>query len=162
MSMATRLVAFAQAVAADIKALTSGKVSVVAGKGLSTNDYTTEEKDKLASCVPPGYDRQVTIAAAAGLTNCNLSLGTIFALTLTGNVTISLSNIPALGPGQSYSFVIRLISGATKYTITWPSGLTWLNTNGGVGDTPAAGQIIEYVFSTSDGATALVRKGAST
>lgn len=31
-----------------IKTLLSGKVNVVAGKGLSTNDYTTSEKDKLA------------------------------------------------------------------------------------------------------------------
>ena len=76
MSLNTRLLAFAQAVAADIKALMtslesaatiddvtpstssvyssdkvqtalSGKVDVVSGKGLSTNDYTTNEQIKL-------------------------------------------------------------------------------------------------------------------
>ncbi len=48
MSLESRLSALVLAIAIDIKALTSGKVSVVTGKGLSTNDYTTAEKTKLA------------------------------------------------------------------------------------------------------------------
>lgn len=40
---------------ADISALQSGKVDKVQGKGLSTNDYTTEEKNKLASITPQNY-----------------------------------------------------------------------------------------------------------
>ena len=36
--------------ASDISTLQSGKVDKVQGKGLSTNDYTTAEKNKLAAC----------------------------------------------------------------------------------------------------------------
>lgn len=46
-----RILALASAIAADIKALTAsvaGKVDKVSGKGLSTNDYTSAEKSKLA------------------------------------------------------------------------------------------------------------------
>lgn len=162
MSMATRLVAFAQAVAADIKALSSGKVNAVSGKGLSTNDYTTLEQTKLAACRTPGFETQVTVSAASGITTCNLGIGaTIFELTLTGNMTVAFSNIPDPQPGQSFTFVVRLISGATKYTVAWPTGLTWLNTNGIPGDSPAANKIIEYVFSTTTATTAIARKGAS-
>lgn len=161
MSMATKLLALAQALGADFKALSTGKVSTESGKGLSANDYTTLEKTKLAACRPPGYETQVTVATASGITTCNLALATIFELTITGNLSIALTNIPEPQPGQSFTFVIRLISTATKYTITWPTGLTWLNTNGIAGDTPPVGKIIEYVFSTTTSTTALVRKGAS-
>lgn len=51
MSLAGRLTAFASAVGADIKALFSDKVDKVAGKGLSSNDYTDDDKTALASLV---------------------------------------------------------------------------------------------------------------
>ncbi len=51
MSLQTRLTALAQAVGADIKGLyaaLAGKVDKVAGKGLSTNDYSSADKAKVA------------------------------------------------------------------------------------------------------------------
>lgn len=151
--------------AAEIKQLfaaLSTKVDIVAGKTLSTNDYTTVDKDKLAALRMPGYETQVTVAAATGITTCNLALGTIFELNMTGNVTIALSNIPVPMPGQSFTFTIRLIQHATtKFSLTWPAGLTFLNTGGLPGDSPAPSKIIEYVVSTTTGTTAYVRKGAS-
>ena len=162
MSLLSRLTALAQAFGADYKALATGKVDVVAGKGLSANDYTTTEKTKLAAVKLPGYETQSTIAAATGSVNLNLSVATIFQLTLTGNTTITFSNVPAPAPNQAYKFTVRLISGAVKYTITWPSGFTWLNIgSGSTGDTPAPTKMIEYVVSTVDGVTVIVRKGAS-
>lgn len=162
MSLLGKVTAVIQAVGADIKALYSGKVDVVSGKGLSANDYTTIEKTKLAALRMPGYETQVTIAAATGSVNLDLSLGTIYQLTLTGNTTITFSNVPVPAPNQAYSFVVRLITGATKYTITWPSGFTWLNTvSGAAGDTAAVGKMVEYVISTVDGVNAIARKGAS-
>lgn len=161
MSLNSKLASLVQAIGADIKALVTGKVSVVSGKGLSTNDYTTTEQTKLAAVKLPGYETQVTTATAAGAVPLNLSLGTVFELTLTGATTISLSNSPSTASGQSFTFVVRLIQNATtKHAVTWPSGITWLNTGGVVGDSPALGKIIEYVFSLTAGST-LVRKGAS-
>lgn len=162
MSLASRMYDLAVAVATDFKDLTTGKVSVVAGKGLSANDYTTTEKTKLAAVKLPGFETQSTIAAATGSVNLDLSVATIFQLTLTGNTTITFSNVPAPAPNQAYQFTVRLISGAVKYTITWPSGLTWLNIgSSSYGDTAAPTKMVEYVISTVDGVTAIARKGAS-
>lgn len=162
MSLLARVTSAFQAVGADIKALYSGKVSVVAGKALSTNDYTTVEKTKLAALRMPGFETQVTIAAATGSVNLDLSLGTIYALTLTGNTTITLSNVPAPSPNQAFQFTVRLISGSVKYTITWPSGFTWLNIgSSSYGDTAAPNKMVEYVISTVDAVNAIARKGAS-
>lgn len=162
MSLNTKLVSLVQTIGADIKALFTGKVDVVSGKGLSANDYTTTEKTKLTALRMPGFETQITIATAAGSVNLDLSLGTIYQLTLTGNTTITLSNVPNPAPNQAFSFVVRLITGATKYSITWPSGFTWLNTTAGAaGETAAAGKMVEFVISTVDGVNAIARKGAS-
>jgi hypothetical protein len=48
-SLVARVTALAQTIAADIKSLTSGKVDKVGGKGLSTEDYSTGEKNSLAN-----------------------------------------------------------------------------------------------------------------
>lgn len=60
MSLETRILALAQAVGADIKALIAGKVDKATGKGLSTNDYSTTEKNKLASLIPTGSNLEIT------------------------------------------------------------------------------------------------------
>jgi len=49
MALVDNIITLAQTVGADIKALESGKVAVVPGKQLSTEDYTTSEKSKVAS-----------------------------------------------------------------------------------------------------------------
>lgn len=166
MSLASNVLGFVQAVGADVKTLLTGlatKVDKVTGKGLSTNDYTTTEQTKVAAVNLPGYDNQVTIAASTGAQTLNLEAAQVFDLTLTGNTVLTLSNIPTPPAGKTFFFIIRLTSGATKYTITWPTGLTytWLGTGGVVGDTPAVGKVIEYVFSTVNGTTAIARKGPS-
>ena len=61
----------------------SGKVDKVDGKGLSTNDYTTAEKNKLASLEPGNSIWETSTAPAAPDTEQNLGYG--FAIsTLTG------------------------------------------------------------------------------
>lgn len=51
MSLAGAILAFVSAVGADIKTLFTNKVDKVAGKGLSSNDYTDDDKTALASLV---------------------------------------------------------------------------------------------------------------
>jgi len=50
-SLAGAILAFVSAVGADIKTLFTNKVDKVAGKGLSSNDYTDDDKTALASLV---------------------------------------------------------------------------------------------------------------
>ena len=164
MSLLGKVTAVIQAVGADIKALYYGKVDVVPGKGLSANDYTTAEKTKLTAVLTPGFDRLVVIAAAAGTVTLDLSLSNNFELTLTGNTTIALSNIPTIPAGQMYWLSIRVISGGTKYTLSWattPLVLTWLNlTTGAAGDSALAGKVVEFLLSTSNGTTGYARKAS--
>jgi len=61
MSFGSRLAAFAAAVGADVKALFSSKVDKVEGKGLSSNDYTTADKDALAKVVADLESAQSTL-----------------------------------------------------------------------------------------------------
>ena len=51
MSLVARVTALASAVGSDFKALFSGKVDKVEGKELSSNDFTTVQKDQLATLV---------------------------------------------------------------------------------------------------------------
>ena len=50
------------------------------------------------------------------------SLGIYFTATVTGNVTISINNPPAIGLGGG--FIFYLTNGG-NYEITWPDSVTW-------------------------------------
>lgn len=100
MSLESRLSALVLAIAIDIKALTSGKVSVVAGKGLSTNDYTTAEKNQLAGLqgaldlkaplASPAFTGAPTVPTAAAGTNTSQAASTAFVLTAVSSAISSL------------------------------------------------------------------------
>lgn len=55
----------------DLSAVTSTKVDKVSGKGLSTNDYTTEEKTKLAGIEAGAQVNVVTAVTAVSATTAN-------------------------------------------------------------------------------------------
>ena len=81
----------------------SGKVDKVAGKGLSTNDYTTAEKTKLAG-IADGANKNVHpthTAAASGLYKVTVdALGHVTATT-----KVTKNDITALGiPGQDTTY----------------------------------------------------------
>lgn len=54
---------------AKVKSLLSGKVDAVSGKGLSTNDYTTTEKNKLAGIAEGANKTTVDSALSSSSTN---------------------------------------------------------------------------------------------
>jgi hypothetical protein len=80
-SLVARVTALAQAIAADIKSLTSGKVDKVSGKGLSAEDYSADEKSKLAG-----------IASGAQVNNVTSVAGRTGAVTLTKS-DVGLANV---------------------------------------------------------------------
>lgn len=81
----------------------SGKVDKVAGKGLSTNDYTTAEKTKLAGIAEDAnkYVHPTHTAAASGLYKVTVdALGHVTATT-----KVTKNDITALGiPGQDTTY----------------------------------------------------------
>lgn len=105
-------------------------------------------------------DKTVTNATATGTVTLNCSLGDLFDLTLTGNTTVALSNLPTLS-GETFTFKIGASQGGTAYTLTWFGTITWLTTGGTAPAAPAANKTIEYILSTKDGANFIGRKGAS-
>lgn len=106
-------------------------------------------------------DKTVVNELATGAVTLDLSQGAVFELTLTGNVVASLLNIPTLS-NETLGFVVRVTQGATAYSLTWFSGITWLTIDGVAPDAPAAGKTIEYMFTTRNGTAFLGRKGAAT
>jgi len=103
-----------------------------------------------------GTDKQYT-ADATGAVTLDLASASIFDLTLTGNVTLTVSNA-VVTAGETRSVVVRIRQGATARTLTWWSGITWLAST--TPATPAVNKIKEYVLSY-DGSSWLGREGAS-
>ena len=105
-------------------------------------------------------DKTTTNAAATGTVTLNIATADVFNLTLSGNTTVALSNIPTLS-NETFAFVVRVSQGGTAYTLTWFSGITWLTTGGTAPAAPAASKSVEYIFSTTDGTSWTGRKGAA-
>lgn len=106
-------------------------------------------------------DKTVTNAAATGTVTLDLALATVFDLTLTGNTTLAISNAPTLS-NETLNVLISVTQGATAYSLTWFSGITWLTTGGIAPAAPAANKITEYVITSKAPGVYKGRKGAST
>lgn len=106
-------------------------------------------------------DRTVTNATATGTVTLDLALGSVFDLTLTGNTTLALSNVPTLS-GETLSIIISVTQGATAYSLTWFGGISWLTLGAVAPSAPAANKVIEYVITTTTPGAYKGRKGAAT
>lgn len=79
----------------------SGKVDKVTGKGLSTNDYTTAEKDKLAAFGPASdYALKSDISS---MYKYKGSVATTSALPSSGNTTGDVYNVEASGMNYAWN-----------------------------------------------------------
>ena len=88
----------AQWLITKIKSALSGKVDKVDGKGLSANDYTTDEKNKLSGIAAGAnnYTHPAHTAAAAGLYKVTVdALGHVTAATKVAKADITGLGIPA-------------------------------------------------------------------
>ena len=118
---------------AETDSKVSGKVDKITGKGLSTNDYTTAEKSKLASL--SNYDdsdirtsitniqnmvdytlveKTVSGAGVLALSNDRLQHSVI-----TRNTTITLPTV------TKYTVIDLSFTANSNYTVTFPSSLIW-------------------------------------
>lgn len=75
--------------------------------------------------------------------------GNVFTITLTGNCTLSMSNVPASGCAP---LTIILIQGSGPYTVTWPASFIW---PGGVAPTLTTtnGHVDVFTAITTNGGT---------
>ena len=140
-----------------------------ARKPLTPGDAATDIQWADTLSISKYIDKIITGTPGTALA-MNLNLATVFDLSLTANVTFTLSNLPTLSSsvsptvaGESLTVIVRVRQNASPKTITWFSGITWLTPGGLVPAVPAASQIIEYILSTTGtGTTWVGRVGAST
>jgi len=103
-------------------------------------------------------DKTYVNAAATGTVTLDLSVYSIFDLTLTGATTLVVSNFPSL-TNETLNFLIRVTSGGTVYTLNWFSGITWLVPGGSVPTAPLTGKVAEFVMSSQNGTATYGRRG---
>ncbi len=106
-------------------------------------------------------DRTVTNDACTGTVNLDLTQGTVFDLTLTGNTTLAIVGAPTL-TNETLNIVISVTQGATAYSLTWFSGISWVTPSAIVPDAPGANKVIEYIITSKASGAYKGRKGAST
>lgn len=154
----------------DWAELTLPSVTGLARKPLTTGEASSNQREWSDTLSIPKYiDKVITGTPGAALA-LNLSLATVFDLSPTVNLTLSLSNIPSLdtsvsptAAGESLTVVVRVRQNASPKTVTWWSGISWLTPGGLTPPTPTANQIVEYILSTANNGTLWVgRVGAST
>lgn len=113
------------------------------------NDKSFKVKNGLSA------KRYLKSGSALAASDVDVSSGSYFTKTLTANTTLTFSNPPPSGFASSFALEI---TGASTYTITWPSSVKW--SGGAAPDAPAAGEKDLYVFVTTDGGTTYYGKQA--
>ena len=96
-----------------------------------------------------------TYAAVTSTTNAttvNCENANSFSHTLTENTTFTFSNPPASGTAYSFSIEIIQDSGASGYTVTWPTSVDWPAATAPTLTATASAKDI-FVFTTRDGGT---------
>lgn len=99
-TIAVPLASAAQEVIESLSNALAGKVDAENGKGLSTNDYTTAEKNKLAA-----FGAASTYALKTDITNMYKykgSVATVSALPASGNTTGDVYNVEATGMNYAW------------------------------------------------------------
>ena len=116
-------------------------------------ETTSVGADVTGELIADSYNE--TYAAVTSTTNAttvNCENANSFSHTLTENTTFTFSNPPA--SGTSYTFSIEIIqdSGASGYTVTWPSSVDWPAATAPTLTATASAKDV-FVFTTRDGGT---------
>ena len=113
--------------------------------------------EKLYSLEKSREFREYNFSAAAKASTLNCENGNVFELVLEGNTTVTFSNPPAAGTATdstAYGMSLKVIqdSGASGYTITWPTSVDWPSATAPT-LTATASAVDQFVFYTYDGGT---------
>lgn len=94
-----------------------------------------------------------TITSSSGTATINCEAGNVFSLTLSENITtFTWSNPPSSGTAYGFSLKIIQDSGASGYTISWPTSVDWPDSVA-PDLTQTASAVDQLVFYTHDGGT---------
>ena len=147
--------------------VTLGDLSVTASATeLNYNDITTLGTSQASKTVTADANGDVnlseelkaksyneTYAATSGTTPAvNCETGNAFSHTLSGNTTFTFSNPPASGTAYSFSIEVIQDSGASGYTVTWPTSVDWPSATAPTLTATASAKDV-FVFYTRDGGT---------
>ena len=126
-------------------------------------DITTEGTSEASKVVTADSNGVVTfdngkieevtaITSSSNAATLNLRDGDNFTHTLTENVTYTFSNPAASGKASAFTLKVVQDSGASGYTITWPSSVDWAAATAPT-LTATASAVDYFVFITTDGGT---------
>lgn len=95
------------------------------------------------------YEGFASVASSSGSLSLNLRQASVFALTLSENITnLSFTNPPS--SGSACSFTLKVTQDSTARTIAWPSSVDW--SDGTAPDiSTGSGDVDVYCFMTHDG-----------
>ena len=148
------------ATAAELNTL-DGYTGAVAD--LNRVDVTTEGTSEASKVVTADSNGVVTfdngkieevtaITSSSNAATLNLRDGDNFTHTLTENVTYTFSNPASSGKASAFTLKVVQDSGASGYTITWPSSVDWAAATAPT-LTATASAVDYFVFITTDGGT---------
>ena len=126
-------------------------------------DITTEGTSEASKVVTADSNGVVTfdngkieevtaITSSSNAATLNLRDGDNFTHTLTENVTYTFSNPASSGKASAFTLKVVQDSGASGYTITWPSSVDWAAATAPT-LTATASAVDYFVFITTDGGT---------
>ena len=116
----------------------------------ATAGGTPLAKESVVDDIISGDTIPTTIVTAMGANDMDLSAGEYFSKTISGNTTLTFSNIPS-----GYSGWVLEITNGGSATVTWPASVKW---GGGVAAVLTASGVDILVFTTDDSGTT-VRAG---
>lgn len=135
-------------VPADLQALAEeveAKVVPLAGGTLS-GALNLADQQLLRALLRDPAEKVEAIATTTGAIALDYELGPIFTIpSLTGNITLTVTNWPASGRGAALS--VRIIQGGTLRSVTWPANTKWA---GGVTPTMAINTTNWFTLTTVD------------
>jgi len=137
----------------DTVAVVEGGTGATTAAGARTNLGLGTTSDVTFNSLTTTAALAVAVTANTGTNYAlNLANAEYFKLTLTGNCTFTVSNVPATA-NRAYSFVVRLAQDATgSRTVTWFSGIRWPAATTPT-QTATASRYDVYVFTTDDAGT---------
>ena len=113
----------------------------------------TGDVDVTGELIVDSYNETyAAVTSSSNATTVNCENGNAFSHTLTENTTFTFSNPPASGTAYSFSIEIIQDSGASGYTVTWPSSVDWPAATAPTLTATASAKDV-FVFYTRDGGT---------
>jgi hypothetical protein len=74
----------------------------------------------------PGRARETTTLGTSGAVAIDLSVGDAFAISLSADATLSISNAPSASPWRTFALTVK----TNGHALTWFGGIVWMTADG--------------------------------